>query len=131
MVKLDEILYSLVIATVKFSVISLYDSIFPNRNTPNQRVYIYGKQVLRVFTASQCLTFLVVTLLECVPYQKLWDPKIPGHCLNLRASTIVAGALNVITDIAILALPLQPVMNLKLSRRRKQLIYGNFLLGGM
>ena len=79
----------------------------------------------------QCLTFPPVALLECVPFKKLWDPTVPGHCLNPSASTIVAGALNVFTDIAILTLPIQPIMRLKLSRRRKQLIYGNFLLGGM
>ena len=111
--------------------ISLYDSIFPNRNTPNQRIYIYGKHILRVFAASQCVTFVVVTLLECLPFPKLWDPTIPGHCLDYKASNFVASSLNVFTDVAILSLPLQPIMKLKLSRRRQLMIYGNFLLGGM
>ena len=113
------------------SVISLYDSIFPNRNTPKQRVYHYGKHIVRVFVASQCLTFLVVTIFECLPFKKLWDPIVPGKCLSLGVSMIVNGSLNVVTDIVILTLPLQPIMKLKLSRRRKQLIYGNFLLGSM
>ena len=115
---------------MKLSVISLYDTIFPSRNTPNQKIYIYGKQVLRAFTICQCLAFLLLNLLGCVPVKAGWDPTIPGDCVN-NSSTISAGALNAFTDIVILALPIQPIINLRLSRRRKQLIYSNFLLGGM
>ncbi|MDI1493207.1 MAG: hypothetical protein OHK93_004995 [Ramalina farinacea] len=130
-IKVAEVLYSAIMLLTKLSVISLYDQIFPNRNTPNQRLYIYGKQVLRAFAAVQCFAFILVTLLECLPYKKLWDTTVPGHCLDLRISTIVAGSLNVFTDISILMLPIQPISKLRMGRRRKQLVYGNFLIGGI
>lgn len=64
-----------------------------------------------------CITFLFVFI--CVSVQKLWYPKLPGHCIDQVGTWIANAASAIMTDLAILTLPLPRVWKLKLRRSRK------------
>lgn len=48
-------------------------------------------------------------------------PSFPssGDCLDLTKIYFSSSAINILTDIAILFLPLKPILNLNINRRRK------------
>lgn len=52
------------------------------------------------------LANIPVEIWACVPRRKIWQPTLPGHCLNNDAVLITGGVVNVVTDWAILLIPL-------------------------
>jgi hypothetical protein len=81
------------------------------------------------------LCYWVVTvltaLLACTPFSFFWNPKQPGHCFNRTVSRISLSIINVITDFAIVIMPMPVVWNLQLPTARKIGLSGIFLLGGI
>lgn len=49
----------------------------------------------------------------------------------IRFRDALASVVNVVTDFAILALPIQPVLSLQLARSQKIQVLGIFMLGGV
>jgi hypothetical protein len=65
------------------------------------------------YTAS-----LFIWIFSCVPVEKLWHYMIPGTCKRAKPS-IISGAINLVSDVAILALPIIAVARLQMSIRKK------------
>jgi hypothetical protein len=70
-------------------------------------------------------------ILVCIPPAHLWNPTVPGYCLNVQAVGRAFVATNMITDISILLLPLPLIWKLHLSRRQKIQLTVLFTLGGV
>ena len=61
-----------------------------------------------------------VTLFECIPMTKIWDPLEPGgRCINITGAQIATGAVNCASDILMLMLPLWAISHLHMAFRRK------------
>ena len=69
-------------------------------------------------------------IFQCVPVRKLWNPTVPGRCINYEALIIASGVLNVVTDFAILGLPMPLLWRLEAPTRRKRLLSIVFSFGG-
>lgn len=82
-----------------------------------------GIDVSRVITC----TFLFIFI--CVPVQKLWYTDLPGHCIDQVGTWIANAASTILTDLAILVLPLPSVWKLQLRRAEKVAITLAFSLG--
>ena len=54
-----------------------------------------------------------------------------GKCINFTAVVLAAGVINVVTDFTILILPMPVLWNLKVSKARKRMTMGTFMLGGL
>lgn len=68
--------------------------------------------------------------LECIPIQKLWDPTIiSGRCFSPKIQTYTNAALNSITDIYVLLLPIPALWGLPLNAGRKFRVMSVFGLG--
>ncbi len=73
-------------------------------------------------------TFFLIFL--CSPREKIWNPLMTtGHCFEGDASYKASGMFNVLSDFAILVLPMPTLWNLQMSLRRKLLIMGVFATG--
>lgn len=58
---------------------------------------------------------------ECDNPSDAWLPSFPssGDCMDLRIVYYSSAAVNILTDLAVLAIPLQPLFRLNINRRRK------------
>ena len=70
-------------------------------------------------------------VLICRPLRKDWDPQTPGVCGSNKNGVLVGGILNVITDFAIIALPIPMVWRLQMAPQRKIALTFVFGLGFM
>ena len=73
---------------------------------------------------------IFILIFQCNPREKIWNPLITtGHCFNSIALYQASGVFNVLSDFAILILPLPTVWNLQMSLRRRLLLMGVFATG--
>ncbi|KAH6605229.1 integral membrane [Trichoderma cornu-damae] len=122
---INENLYCVCMAFLKFSILSLYHSIFP------QKRFHYCLAAVAVFMVLWAVTCAFVAIFQCTPIAYGWDPTIAGgFCINYGALVLVAGILNIITDFVILAMPIPLVLKLNLSPQRKRMVILTFAMGG-
>lgn len=48
-------------------------------------------------------------ILQCVPVKAAWEPEVVGKCINIYGVYVGQAVPNVLTDVIILVLPLQPL----------------------
>ena len=81
------------------------------------------------------LCYLVYTIITafaiCIPAAYFWDKTLDGYCLNFLALWFVNAALNIVTDIAILVIPLRVIIAIQLPKKQKVWLVLVFALGGM
>ena len=53
------------------------------------------------------------------PIDKAWDKKVPGHCIQLGALWYSTSVLAIVTDLAIIILPVKEILKLKLPQTQK------------
>lgn len=118
-----EILYVINLVWTKLSFLMMYYRIF---HFPyfKRWAYIIGGFVIAWVI---CVIFLFIFI--CVPVQKLWYPEIPGHCINQVGTWIANAVSTIVTDVAILILPIPQVWKLKLHRSEKLALTVAFGLG--
>ncbi|KAF2232842.1 hypothetical protein EV356DRAFT_449566 [Viridothelium virens] len=102
-------------------------------------------QYLRVFSSriiryiAWTLMFLCVVALAwaifggvflCTPVGKLWQPEIPGWCMNAEHYWVSTAAANVFLDFSVLILPMPVISTINLPKRQKAALIFIFLLGG-
>lgn len=120
------LLYNVVIAGLKISIIFLYLRIFPDEKF--RRVL----WLTQIFLVSMFIAFLVATLLQCDPmsgFWTSWDREHDGSCNDLNALAWSHASVNIALDFWLLALPAWQVRNLNVSAKKKCCILGMFGLG--
>lgn len=101
----------------------MYCRIFPLRG------FKIGAWVLSTLTVLWSISFLFVCIFQCNPIPKAWDLTIPGTCVDLRKVFIGNAVINIVTDFAILAMPVHQVWKVQMRLAQKIIISGIFLLG--
>jgi hypothetical protein len=119
--------YNLCIPTIKISILTLYSRIF-SRTTGWFTPTLY---VSAIFVALYSIPQVLTYIFQCVPIRSLWERVDSSVCINFKDVIVVFGIINIVTDWAILALPLPVVAGLKMERRTKFSISALFLLGGL
>jgi hypothetical protein len=137
-----EILYVFNLVWSKLSILLMYYRIF---NFPyfKKMAYIIGTFVIAWYVELWCIsppycsetdncrvitvTFMFIFI--CVPVEKLWYPDTPGYCNNQVATWVANAASTILTDIAILVLPIPQVWKLQLRRPEKVGVTFAFCLG--
>lgn len=66
----------------------------------------------------------------CIPIQSFWDSGVKGRCLLAQPTMwIISGIVHIVTDFAIIVMPLPIVWKLQLPRSQKIYLTGIFGLG--
>lgn len=117
------ILYVQAIVPAKLAVLHLYLSVFTDRRL---RIGTYFTAAIILATWISCT---ITGLLTCRPLSYFWTGE--GTCLDVNAYFRWSGLPNIITDVAILLLPLPMIYQLQTSRRMKIGIATTFALGGL
>lgn len=119
------IVYVLAVTLPKLAILSLYFKIFTQKT---HRLICYT--IAGILLAS-AFANIIAGALECVPIAKFWDKSLKGHCINANAYFRWASLPNIITDIAMLALPLPVIWRLQTSRNVKIGLTITFITGSM
>ena len=61
----------------------------------------------------------------------MWDPTVKGRCIDIHKFFIGIAVPNVITDIALLTMPLPYMWRLQISIYKKLAVISVFILGGL
>ncbi|KAK8105154.1 hypothetical protein PG999_008513 [Apiospora kogelbergensis] len=108
----------------KISILILYRKLFP---TP----FIHWASLA---TSALIATWAVATILAgcliCQPISKNWDLLMTdGYCGNQVLSFTITGAINLVTDIMVLVLPLPNLYKLQVPIQQRMVLVGVFSLG--
>lgn len=123
-----QIWYGPAAAGIKSTILLLYLRIFsPTRRT---RLDI----AIRAFILIICgfyFTISIAKICQCLPRGRIWDKTVRGSCINLPVLLATSGLFNIVSDVAMLLVPLKGIWNLQMSRKRKIGIYFIFTVGAM
>ncbi|KAI8948657.1 hypothetical protein F4801DRAFT_441755 [Xylaria longipes] len=122
---IGTILYGIGSTSIRLSVIIFYFRIFPTK-TVRRGGYILAAVCLAWFVSIEALN-----LATCKPIAYMWDRSIKGRCISAPEGVIIPGAANVIIDAVTVTLPIREVKKLNLSREKKLVVFGVFLIGGI
>ena len=115
------------IAAIKLSILLMYRRIFWVDCSFRPQSLLVSIVVVMFWLATT-----VATLTNCIPWKYNWSgPSFPKYCSNYNIFWMVTGAIEVLIDMVILALPVRMVLGLQLSRKHKVSVLFIFLLGGL
>ncbi|ORY01677.1 hypothetical protein BCR34DRAFT_574724 [Clohesyomyces aquaticus] len=119
------IIYACIITLVKYAILALYWRIF-GRETIQWPVFF-----LAFFATAWFISVLFLTIFSCVPTKAFWDRKTKAKCgVDHHKVQWGVSLPNILTDVALLLLPLPHVLRLSTSRLQKTMLMGTFSLGG-
>ena len=73
-----------------------------------------------------------MTIFQCKPVSGFWNRTKPGTCNVDSQKFFIGNAIpNILTDVALMALPLPYIWHLNRSKSQKIALAGVFLLGGL
>ncbi|MCJ1438932.1 hypothetical protein MMC27_008322 [Xylographa pallens] len=122
----EEYLYIISVTLPKLCILALYLRIFTTKSYRWAAYGIAGVLILNL------ITNIILSSLLCQPYAFNWDKTIlGGSCIDLIAVYRWVSIPNLVTDMAILALPLPIIWRLHTNRRQKIGLTITFLTGSL
>ncbi|MCJ1308866.1 hypothetical protein MMC25_002521 [Agyrium rufum] len=113
-------LYLVAVALPKLSILLFLLRVFVSKT---ERVITY---VLMGLIISNCVGSFVAVFLQCQPFAFAWNKTLEGgHCFNQNAFYRYLSLPNIVTDVVLLALPVNLVYKLHVTRNQK---YGLLLV---
>jgi hypothetical protein len=124
----SSILYFTIAGSTKLSILLMYNRLF----SVNQS-FRWQLMVVSLLVVGFWVGCTVATLTNCIPLKWSWLNSLSDarYCFNYNIFWMASGACEVLIDVMILALPMQVVWELQLSRRKKATVACIFLLGGL
>ncbi|KAI4275875.1 MAG: hypothetical protein LQ337_002880 [Flavoplaca oasis] len=121
----STIFFHVSVATIKLSILFFYNQVFPIRKV------MISCLVLGIFTVVWLISAIVANFFACRPLAYWWDKSIPGgHCLDTDITVFyVSSAPDIITNLAVLILPIPILWKLQMPTRRKVAVTIIFVLG--
>lgn len=120
----NQLLYHPILALTKVSILLLYHRLSVSRTFRTWVIVLIGLNI--ALTTS----IFVSDLLQCIPMAFLWDKTIPGgHCMNQQAFFVGSAVMNIISDCAVLVLPIPMVWGMQTNTRKKIALMVLFSLG--
>ncbi|OHE92570.1 integral membrane protein [Colletotrichum orchidophilum] len=108
-----QMLYIIVLILAKLTILALFARVFPDR-----KFQIINKLVF-VFLILHGLIFVFVIMFECTPIAGIWDRTIDRQCVDLNAVAMASAILSIVEDIVIFTMPIQQLIRLQLSFKKK------------
>lgn len=121
----NEISYTLLVPSIKISILLLYRRIFTVRS------FRIASLITGGLVISWCLAVFITVLLQCRPIALNWNKALEGTCIDPKQFFFGNAISNLLIDVVILALPIPMVLQLQLRLSQKLTVLGIFLLGGL
>ncbi|KAI1806828.1 MFS general substrate transporter [Daldinia bambusicola] len=121
-----SVLYNPALMATKTSVLIFYLRL--SKNT--QKVLRLASWAVLVIVNLAGAVLTLINIFQCRPVQAAFDPyPDTSYCIPLLTEFICSAPVNVVTDLAILALPLPVLTSMRLPRRQKVILIFTFALG--
>lgn len=85
--------------------------------------------ILGSVTVLWIVAVALVAFLQCTPFEKIWLPDTPGHCIDNNKFFIGNAVPNIVVDFCIMLLPTYEVSRLQMAAAQKISLGCIFLLG--
>ena len=121
-----SILYGVTICFAKLAVLWLYRRVFSPQRRSAFDIVIVGLIIIIILFYTST-TF--VKIFECNPRSKIYNPKVPGSCVNISMLLNTSGLFNTATDFILVLLPVKAVWNLNTKQHKKILVVLVFTFG--
>ena len=118
------IVYIPTLALAKISLIVLYYRTL--RQKRYQRWILY---TLAFIIGGYSFGLMLAMLFGCHPVQRAWDPFVQGTCLDQYTLYIILAVLNIISDIALILVPIPTVLGLNMPSIQKAGLLLMFMIG--
>ncbi|KAJ5690741.1 hypothetical protein N7462_005133 [Penicillium macrosclerotiorum] len=119
-------IYSLSVIWPKFAILSLYISLFSIHRVSRIICYATGILIATNAAANVAAGFAI-----CRPLDALWTGDIAEHCFNINAFFRYSRIVNIISDVAMLILPIPHIVRLQSRTRLKIGLVITFLSGSL
>ncbi|KAL8904400.1 MAG: hypothetical protein Q9207_003296 [Kuettlingeria erythrocarpa] len=119
-----EPLYHTSTTLAKYSILAFYYRIFA---IPQFRRILW---IIAAFVTCYVISVDLVCLFQCTPVHSFWDVGVPGHCINIDRFFLASGAVNVLLDFIIFALPIPLLWRLRTSFNQKLVLTAIFTVAG-
>ncbi|KAI2639020.1 MFS general substrate transporter [Hypomontagnella submonticulosa] len=121
-----SVLYNPSLMATKTSVLIFYLRL--SKNT--QKVLRLASWAVLAIVNVAGAVLTLINIFQCRPVQAAFDPyPHEAYCVPLLTEFLCAAPVNVVTDLAILALPLPVLTSMRLPRRQKVILIFTFALG--
>lgn len=120
-----ECVYCTTVGIIKVSILLMYARIFPTRN------FHIASYIIGSIAVGWVIAIICVSVFQCNPIAKAWNVNLPGACINLKGSFIGNAVPNILTDIAILSMPVHVVWGLHANLTHRLSVIALFLLGSL
>ena len=119
-------MYGPLIFITKLSILLLYLRVF----APSKKGWTYIIiHLLLWFNAAFYLADTIVEIAACIPRERIWNPDVPGRCVNIDVLILATAIINSISDVSLLLLPIFAVWRLHLRTSQKLGISAIFMAG--
>ncbi|KAI0113813.1 hypothetical protein F4776DRAFT_666978 [Hypoxylon sp. NC0597] len=108
----------------RLSILLLYIRIFFPKGT-TRSTFWWVIQIAIWLNLLYTISLILVTTLQCVPQHLPWG----NSCVNQWLILVIASVINIITDIAVLVIPIASILKLQVARKKKQAIWALFGFG--
>ena len=122
---ITEILYSPLMCLIKLAILIQLASIF----APFKCGLYWVICAVSVLTIMFYIASTTFRILACIPREKIWEPSVPGTCINSAAGIISSAVLNSISDFVLLIIPLNRIWRLQVPRHKKWQVSTVFATG--
>lgn len=101
------------------------------RLSPNKRMH-FAINIVTFVVVGYSIAIIFCLVFPCRPYRRAWDATITeGWCLDRPAIYVSTAVANIVTDLAILTLPIPMVIKLKIPLQQKVGLAGMFAVGSL
>ncbi|GKZ20608.1 hypothetical protein AbraIFM66951_005935 [Aspergillus brasiliensis] len=118
------IVYVPALALAKVSLIILYYRILCHQRY--QQWILYG---IAFVVSSYSFALVMAFIFGCHPIQKAWDLSVTGTCVDQYALYVATAVLNIISDIALILVPIPTVLGLNMPGIQKLGLLLMFMVG--
>ena len=126
LIKAEEFLYLFSATVPKLAILCLYLRIF------NTRTYLYMAYTIAMVMMVNYFIDVILALVMCKPLAFSWNKSIPGgKCGDILGAYRWISIPNLVTDLAILILPLPVIWNLQTKLSQKIGLTLTFLTGSV
>ncbi|KAK6217251.1 integral membrane protein [Colletotrichum tabaci] len=120
----QQILWAISLSLCKIAILLLYARIFTTR------AMVLAARILAGFTMAWTVVTVLIAFFICRPLSDNWLLDLKGrHCGNQPAADGTMGVLNMMTDVAVLVMPISHLWRLRLEMYKKVALIVTFSLG--
>lgn len=112
-----EILYGPPMFFAKYAVLKQIETIFYNHR--HNKLAFKAIWTLILANLAFYVAIMFAFIFACVPRAKISNPLLDGKCIDTLASIIATSAINVVSDVTILIIPLAAVWELQMKLKVK------------